>query len=61
MKNKLLIFLLFHLLLGNKLIAENLVNNYFPNNENRELGEIYLPDNAQRKLPLGVYLRFKSK
>lgn len=42
------------------LIAENLVNNYFPNNENRELGEIYLPDNAQRKLPLGVYLRFKS-
>jgi 23S rRNA (cytosine1962-C5)-methyltransferase len=42
------------------LIAENLVKTHFPNVKNIEFGEIYLPDRSQKRLPLGVFLRFKQ-
>ncbi len=41
------------------LIAENLIRNYFPQVAQPELGELYLPDRAGKKLPLGVFLRFR--
>lgn len=41
------------------LIAENMVNTYFDNPKNIELGEIYFSDRYKRKLPLGTFLRFK--
>ena len=41
------------------LIADNLVTDYFSSPENREYGELYLPDNAGRKLPLGIFCRFR--
>jgi 23S rRNA (cytosine1962-C5)-methyltransferase len=41
------------------LIAENMVNTYFNNPQNIELGEIYFSDRFKRKLPLGTFLRFK--
>jgi 23S rRNA (cytosine1962-C5)-methyltransferase len=43
------------------LIAENLVKKYFPGLRNPETGELYLPDRAGNKLPLGVFLRFSYK
>jgi 23S rRNA (cytosine1962-C5)-methyltransferase len=43
------------------LIAENLLRNYFPNCGQVEFGELYLPDNAGRKLPLSVYCRMLNK
>lgn len=42
------------------LIADNLVRAYFPSAKNVEFGEIFLPDKAQNRLPLGVFLRFKQ-
>ncbi|WP_324675695.1 class I SAM-dependent methyltransferase [Hymenobacter sp. GOD-10R] len=43
------------------LILDNLINNIFPPISGvRELGEIYLHDQAQRKLPLGTFCRFSS-
>ena len=39
------------------LIAKNLVEGYFPNNTNTCFGELFLPDDAQRKLPLSVFCR----
>jgi 23S rRNA (cytosine1962-C5)-methyltransferase len=39
------------------LIAENLMKDYFPNASQMEFGELYLPDNAKRKLPLSVFCR----
>jgi 23S rRNA (cytosine1962-C5)-methyltransferase len=39
------------------LIAENLLGNYFPKFPQIEFGELYLPDNAGRKLPLSVFCR----
>jgi 23S rRNA (cytosine1962-C5)-methyltransferase len=42
------------------LIAENLVRQYFPLVQNIESGELYIPDGAGRKLPLGVFSRFKK-
>jgi 23S rRNA (cytosine1962-C5)-methyltransferase len=42
------------------LIAENLVQELFPQKASKEIGELYLPDQAQRKLPLGVFLRMHS-
>ena len=41
------------------LIADNLVSDYFSSPKNREYGELYLPDDAGRKLPLGIFCRFK--
>jgi 23S rRNA (cytosine1962-C5)-methyltransferase len=39
------------------LIAENLMRDYFPNHSQIEFGELFLPDHAERKLPLSVYCR----
>jgi len=41
------------------LIADNLIVDYFSSPQNREYGELYLPDNAGRKLPLGIFCRFR--
>jgi 23S rRNA (cytosine1962-C5)-methyltransferase len=43
------------------LIAENLVKKYFQGLREAEVGELYLPDRAGNKLPLGVFLRFSRK
>ena len=40
------------------LIAENLAKQYFPFAQDIENGELYIPDQAGRKLPLGVFARF---
>lgn len=40
------------------LIAENLARQYFPFAQDIENGELYIPDQAGRKLPLGVFARF---
>jgi 23S rRNA (cytosine1962-C5)-methyltransferase len=40
------------------LIAENLIKKYFQTVRETEVGELYLPDRAGNKLPLGVFLRF---
>ena len=39
------------------LIAENLVKDYFSKNSSIESGELFLQDNAKRKLPLSVFCR----
>jgi 23S rRNA (cytosine1962-C5)-methyltransferase len=41
------------------LIAENLIKAHFPEVKNSEFGELYLPDRSGKKLPLGVFLRFR--
>ncbi len=41
------------------LIAENLVRDYFPTLGQVEYGELYVPDNEGRKLPLGIFCRSK--
>ncbi len=43
------------------LIAENLMNDYFPGKKTMEYGELYVKDQAQRRLPLGVFCRFNRK
>ena len=40
------------------LIAENLINNYFPGPKTTEYGELYIEDKAHRRLPLSVFGRF---
>lgn len=40
------------------LIAENLARQYFPFAKDIECGELFIPDQAGRKLPLGVFARF---
>lgn len=42
------------------LMAENLVVSQFGAIPNAECGELYLPDRANRKLPLGIFYRFAS-
>ncbi|MBP6385719.1 MAG: class I SAM-dependent methyltransferase [Pseudarcicella sp.] len=42
------------------LIIENLIHSCFPNRANHAFGELYLEDNYQKKLPLGVYYRLAS-
>ena len=39
------------------LIAENLILNYFPQAQNVHSGELFLPDEQGRKLPLSVFCR----
>ena len=39
------------------LIARNLVNDYFPNIKEISSGELFLPDQTGRKLPLSVFCR----
>ena len=41
------------------LIAENLIKTHFPDIDQSEFGELYLPDRSGKKLPLGVFLRFQ--
>jgi 23S rRNA (cytosine1962-C5)-methyltransferase len=43
------------------LIAENLVKTHFPSVHSTEFGELYMPDQSGKKLPLGVFLRFKRQ
>jgi len=40
------------------LVAENIVQYYFPQ-KNGECGELFIADRAGRRLPLGVFKRFK--
>ncbi len=42
------------------LIAENLMKDYFPNAKEPEYGELYVPDNAGRRLPLGIFSRIRN-
>jgi 23S rRNA (cytosine1962-C5)-methyltransferase len=42
------------------LIAANLIKTTFKNVQNAEHGELYLPDNHAKKLPLGIFFRFSS-
>jgi len=41
------------------LIAESLIKTVFGEDRNLESGELYIPDGAGRKLPLGIFARFK--
>ena len=41
------------------LIADNLIKTHFPDVKNKEFGELYLRDRLDKRLPLGVFLRFK--
>ncbi|GHT54164.1 SAM-dependent methyltransferase [Bacteroidia bacterium] len=43
------------------LIAENLVKDYLPQNSSVEFGELYLQDQANRKLPLSVFCRGSTR
>ena len=40
------------------LIPDNLVRGHFGTEPSREIGELYLPDRAGNRLPLGTFLRF---
>jgi 23S rRNA (cytosine1962-C5)-methyltransferase len=40
------------------LIAQSLLETVFNKPQNLAVGELYLPDQAQRKLPLGIFARF---
>ena len=40
------------------LVGLNLVDNYFKTPDNKEFGELYLPEKRGRKLPLGTFVRF---
>jgi 23S rRNA (cytosine1962-C5)-methyltransferase len=42
------------------LVAENIVKSYFPQITG-ECGELYIPDRAGRRLPLGVFMRGQKK
>jgi 23S rRNA (cytosine1962-C5)-methyltransferase len=42
------------------LIADNLIKTHFADVKNTELGELYLQDKSGKRLPLGVFLRFKK-
>lgn len=42
------------------LIAANLVQSSFPNISDGEHGELYLEDKFEKKLPLGIFYRFRS-
>ena len=41
------------------LIAENLVKEYFPQAKNIEYGELYIPEQSGKKLPLSIFCRFR--
>lgn len=42
-------------------IAENLIKDYFPDVLDPEYGELLIPDQAGRRLPLSIYVRFHRK
>lgn len=39
------------------LILDNLVNTFFPDKKQSECGELFIPDQAGKRLPLGVFCR----
>ena len=41
-------------------IAENLIKSYFPEVKHLEYGELLIPEQSGRRLPLSVYARFKK-
>ena len=43
------------------MVIESLVKCHFPKNTKTSLGELYLPDRAGRKLPLGTFLRIEKE
>ena len=57
-ENSFLVFNLYSMGLS-ALIAENLIKTHFPDVKNSEFGELYLQDRSGRRLPLGVFLRFR--
>lgn len=42
------------------LIADNLIKTHFKEVTNQEFGELYLQDKSGKRLPLGVFFRFKK-
>lgn len=42
------------------LVLENLVRSYFPQVRQYEFGELFIPSTTGQRLPLGVFLRFRS-
>lgn len=42
------------------MIAANLIRSNFPKVDNAEHGELYLVDKFEKKLPLGIFFRFRS-
>jgi 23S rRNA (cytosine1962-C5)-methyltransferase len=42
------------------LIAENLIHSHFGNSGKLEIGELYVPDRYEKKLPLGVFARLET-
>lgn len=42
------------------LIAENLIKDYFPLKQSPDYGELYVQDQAGRRLPLGIFSRFNN-
>ena len=42
------------------LIAENLIKEYFPLAGNIEYGELFIPDQSGKKLPLSIFCRFRN-
>ena len=42
------------------LIAENLIHSHFGKTGNLEIGELYIPDRSEKKLPLGVFARLET-
>lgn len=43
------------------LIAENLIHSHFGKSGMLEIGELYIPDRYEKKLPLGVFARLETK
>jgi 23S rRNA (cytosine1962-C5)-methyltransferase len=43
------------------LVADNLANNYFKTPLEKEFGEIFLKDRYDKRLPLGIFYRMRSK
>ncbi len=41
------------------LIAENIIKDYFPDIKDCEYGELAIPDQSGKRLPLSIYARFK--
>ncbi len=56
-KNSFFLILSLYSMGFSSLIADNLISSNFKNIKNKEFGELYFPDKANKKLPLGVYFR----
>lgn len=42
------------------IIAENLIKDYFPNIDKYEFGELLIPEQSGKRLPLSTYIRFST-